>query len=134
MLNPFDVPCMEYTSSFKVEDLKEVELKITYDDRTKSTAKCPRFTGKGGIEELFYIVESVENIAIDEDIEDSGKFLYFNKKVLEQNPRNKWMSLNPETYPQDEDGFKDCVKKFYTKYSSQVNPRDILLIKSLRSK
>ena len=43
------------------------------------------------------------------------------------------MSLNPETYPQDEDGFKDCVKKFYTKYSSQVNTRDIL-IKSLRSK
>ena len=43
------------------------------------------------------------------------------------------MSLNPETYPQDEDGFENCVKKFYTKYSSQVNTRDIL-IKSLRSK
>jgi len=117
---------------FKVEDLKEVELKITYDDGTKSKAKCPRFTGKGGVEELLYVVESFESVAADEDIEDGGNFLSF-KTVLEQNPRNKWMSLNPETYPQDEDRFENCVKKFYTKYSPQVNTRGIL-IKTLRSK
>ena len=58
---------------------------------------------------MLYVVESFESIAIDEDFKDEGKFLYF-KKVLEQNPRNKWMSVNPGSYPQDEDGFENCVK------------------------
>ena len=132
MSNSYDVPCMDYKSSFKVEDLKEVELKIIYEDGTKSKAKCPRFTGNGGVEELLYVVEFFERLASDENIEDEALFLYF-KKILEQNARNKWDSLEPETYPQDQDGFKDCVKKFYKKYSSQVNTRGIL-IKSLRSK
>ena len=107
MTNPFDVPCMDYKPSFKAEDLTEVELKITYDVGTKSKAKCPRFTGKGGI------VESFESVAADGDIEDEGKFLYF-KKVLEQYPRNKWMNLDQGSYPQDEEGFKDRAYKKVT--------------------
>ena len=132
MSNSYDVPCMDYKPSFKRKDLEQVELKIVYEDGTRSKSKCPRFTGTGGVEELLYVVEFFERLASDENIEDEALFLYF-KKILEQNARNKWDSLEPETYPQDQDGFKDCIKQFYKKYSSQVNTRGIL-IKSLRSK
>ena len=112
MTNPFDVPCMDYKLSFKAEDPTEVELKITYDDGTKDKAKCPHFTGKGRIEELLNVVESLESVVDDEDIGDEEKFLYF-KKVLKQNPRHKWMSLNPETCLQEE-GCKDRAYKKVT--------------------
>ena len=115
MTNPFDVPCMDYKLSFKAEDPTEVELKITYDDGTKDKAKCPHFTGKGRIEELLNVVESLESVVDDEDIGDEEKFLYF-KKVLKQNPRHKWMSLNPETCLQEE----GCNDRAYKKVVSDI--------------
>jgi len=54
---PFNVPCIEYKPIFKVDDLKEIELKVTYDDNTTKKAKCPCFSGKGGIEKLLDITE-----------------------------------------------------------------------------
>ena len=107
--DPFEVPCIGYKPSCKVEDLKEVELKIIYEDGTRKKAKCPRFSGKGGDEELLFIAEYFENIALDENIEDKGKFEYF-RKILDHGPRTKWMSLNPASYQQDEVGFKDFFR------------------------
>ena len=34
MSGPFDIPCIEYKPIFKVDELKEIELKVTYDDNT----------------------------------------------------------------------------------------------------
>ena len=88
MPDPFEVPSIGYKPSYKVKDLKEVELKITYEDGTSKKAKCPCFSGKGGVEELLFIAEYFENIALDENIEDEGKFEYF-RKLLDHGPRTK---------------------------------------------
>jgi len=41
------------SQALKAKYLKEIVLKITYDDGTNKKANCPHFTGKGGIEENY---------------------------------------------------------------------------------
>ena len=131
MSDPFEVPCIDYKPSFVAKDLQKIVLKITYNDGTSKEAKCPRFTGNGGIEELLYVVERYENIALDKNIENEMKFKYF-IEILNYEPRAKWMKLNPSSYEQDDQGFKDCLSAYYAEYSKQSNARD-KLIKSLRT-
>jgi len=114
MTDIFDVPCIEYKPIFKSDDLKEIELKVSYEDGTSKKVKCLRFSGKGGIEELLYIAEYYEKIASDLNILDEDKFEYF-KSVLDHGPRAKWMSLDPATnFLQDADGFKDCLSEYFS--------------------
>ena len=60
------------------------------------------------------------------------KFEYF-REILTYGPRSKWMSLDPPTYEQSDQGFKDCISAYYAEYSEQLDTRDVL-IKSLRTR
>ena len=64
-----------------------------------------------------YYYEKIHDTS-DLNIVGEEKFEYF-RKLLDHDPRAKWMSLNPPTeFLQDEDGFKDCLSDYYARYAS----------------
>ena len=124
---PTVVSCITYKQHFKIDDLREAEIKITYADDSSKKAKCPKFSGKGGIEELMLIVEMFEDICVDLRVPDDDKFEHF-KTILEHGPRTKWAKLDPDgSYTQDEAGFNSCMSNYYKSYASAKDARDVFI-------
>lgn len=76
-----------------ITSLRDAEIKIVYDNNSTKKSKCPKFSGKGGIEELILIVEMFEDICSDLQVPGDDKFNHF-KSVLEHGPA-KWSKLDP---------------------------------------
>ena len=124
---PADTSCITYNQHFDVDKLRVAEIKVVYDDDSAKKAKCPKFSGKGGIEELVLIVEMFDDICSDLQVPEDDKFEHF-KSVFEHEPRAKWAKLDPtNTCVQDEDGFNDCVSNYYAKYASVKDARDVFI-------
>ncbi len=86
-----------YRSSFESKELKETKITVEYQDDSKKTAKCPIFDGiYGGLEALFYVIESFLNtIRLEFELVVAGApdyeecFRYF-RRCLSQQALTYW--------------------------------------------